>query len=106
MYLIRRIAKTQPGKSWQVAGYLAKICAAYEEGGRSKAQIYVGNGLPGNQNVAYAEWPQERIEPTNISTIPKDVFELSREMMEFVTSYELEFYELVTSEKLVERGLT
>ena len=31
MYVIRRIAKAQPGKVWQVANLLIKICAAYEE---------------------------------------------------------------------------
>ena len=34
MYVIRRIAKAQPGKVWQVANLLIKICAAYEETGR------------------------------------------------------------------------
>ena len=36
MYVIRRIAKAQPGKVWQVANLLIKICAAYEENGRPK----------------------------------------------------------------------
>ncbi len=105
MYLIRRVAKTQPGKSWQVAGYLAKICAAYEENGRDKARVYIGGGLPGDQNVAYAEWTQERIEPNFFENIPKAVFEVSREMMPLVTSYEIEFYEVATAEKLTQRGL-
>ena len=56
MYVIRRIAKAQPGKVWQVANLLIKICAAYEENGRPKAQVYVSQGLPGTPNVAYAEW--------------------------------------------------
>ena len=34
MYVIRRIAKAQPGKVWQVVNLLIKICAAYEENGR------------------------------------------------------------------------
>ena len=29
MYVIRRIAKAQPGKVWQVANLRIKICAAY-----------------------------------------------------------------------------
>ena len=37
MYVIRRIAKAQPGKVWQVANLLTKICDAYEEQGRPKA---------------------------------------------------------------------
>ena len=39
MYVIRRIAKAQPGKVWQVASLLTKICAAYEEQGRPKAHV-------------------------------------------------------------------
>ena len=105
MYLIRRVAKTQPGKAWQGAGYLAKICAAYEEGGRDKARIYVGNGLPGDQNVAYAEWTQERIEHNPPGNVPKAVFSLHREMQALLTSYDIEFYEVATAEKLAERGL-
>lgn len=103
MYLIRRVAKTQPNKAWQVAGYLAKICAAYEEGGRDKARIYVGSGLPGDQNVAYAEWTQDRIEPNR--NVPKAVFSLHREMQSMLTSYDIEFYEVATAEKLAERGM-
>ena len=52
MYIIRRVAKTQPGKAWEVAGYLTKITQAYEEAGRNAAQVYVGGqGLPGVPNV-------------------------------------------------------
>ena len=58
MYVIRRIAKAQPGKVWQVANLLIKICAAYEETGRPKAHVYVSQGMPGMPNVGYAEWTQ------------------------------------------------
>ncbi|GIS81830.1 MAG: hypothetical protein CM1200mP15_04620 [Dehalococcoidia bacterium] len=34
MYMIRRVARTQPGKAWEVAGYLTKICEAYESNGK------------------------------------------------------------------------
>ena len=66
MYVIRRIARTQPGKEWVVAGLLTKICNAYEAGGRDKAQVYMGRGLPGDQNVVYAEWTQGSIEPNRL----------------------------------------
>ncbi|MCI0769901.1 MAG: hypothetical protein J4N83_06465 [Chloroflexi bacterium] len=104
MYVIRRVAKTQPGKAWNVASYLAKICGAYEEKGRSKAQIFVGHGLPGDQHVAYAEWTQERIEPNSAAGIPEAVLELHKAMMEMVTDYTIEFYQLVTPEELKVRG--
>ena len=71
MYVIRRIAKAQPGKVWQVANLLIKICAAYEENGRPKAQVDVSQGLPGTPNVAYAEWTQATIEPNWPSRSPR-----------------------------------
>ncbi len=106
MYVIRRIAKAQPGKVWQVASLLTKICAAYEEQGRPKAQVYVSQGMPGTPNVAYAEWTQAIIEPNYPSKIPEVVRTLNTEMQAQLDSWEIEFYELVTPEKLVERGVS
>ena len=106
MYVIRRIAKAQPGKVWQVASLLTKICAAYEEQGRPKAPVYVSHGLPGPPNVAYAQWTQATIEPNWLSKVPEVVRTLNAEMQAQLESYEIEFYELVTPEKLVERGVS
>lgn len=104
MYLIRRIAKPQPGKAWEVAGYLTKIVEAYEGTGRAKAQVYIGGqGLPGNQAV-YADWIQDKIETTDISTVPEAVKTNSAKMFPLVTDYVIEFYEVVTPEKLQIRG--
>ena len=106
MYLLRRVVKTQPGKAWEVAGYLSKIVQAYEGGGRNKAQVYIGGqGLPGTPNVVYAEWMQERIEPTETAKVPDAVRAESAKMMPLVTDYTIEFYELVNPEKLKSRGL-
>ena len=105
MYVIRRVARTQPGKEWVVAGLLTKICNAYEANGRHKAQVYTGRGLPGDQNVVYAEWTQDSIEPNRLPSVPKSVLTDNAEMQKLLTSYDLEFYELVTPEKLSERGL-
>ncbi len=106
MYLIRRIARTQPGKAWEVAGLLSKICAAYEANGRNKAQIFIGGqGLPGEANVVYAEWTQERIEPNRLPNVPKSVFEDNPKLQALLTSFELEFFEVATPEKLQERGV-
>jgi hypothetical protein len=105
MYVIRRVAHTKPGKEWEAAALLTKICAAYEANGRNKAQIYSGRGLPGDQHVVYAEWTQATIEPNRFPNIPKSVGEDNRKLQELLTSYDLEFFELVTPEKLQERGL-
>ncbi len=73
MYVLRRIAKAQQGKVWEVASMMSKVCAAYEENGRNKARVYVSQGLPGTPNVVYAEWTQETIEPNWPSNVPDPV---------------------------------
>ena len=106
MYLVRRVAKTQPGKAWEVAGYLTKICNAYEENGRSKAQVYIsGQGLPGAPNVVYADWTQERIELNVRSNVPASVFTDNAKMQPLLTEFSIEFYEVVTPQKIEDRGL-
>ena len=106
MYIIRRVARTQPGKAWEVAGYLAKITQAYEGAGRNKAQVWVsGESLPGEPDVVYAQWIQERIEPTEFATVPEAVVVNHEKMAPMLTEYSIEFYELVTPEKLESRGL-
>ena len=105
MYVIRRICKTQPGKAWEVAGHLTKIVDAYSSAGRNKAQVYLGHGLPGEQNVVYAEWTQERIEPTEPKNVPEAVREHGAKMSPLVSDSYIEFFELVTPEKLQNRGL-
>ena len=41
MYVIRRVAKTEPGKEREVAALLTRICEAYEQAGHNKAQVYI-----------------------------------------------------------------
>jgi hypothetical protein len=96
MYLIRRVAKTQPGKAREVAGYLSKITQAYEAAGRNKAMVYIsGQGVPGTPDVVYADWTQERIEQTDMKTVPEAVGTNHVKMAPLLTDYYLEFYELV-----------
>ncbi len=105
MYLVRRIARTEPRTEWEVAALLAKICEAYEDNGRSKAQIYIGGrGLPGESQVI-AEWTQDAIEPNWISKVPASVAENNSKLQKMIKDYPIEFYEVVTPEKLQERGL-
>ena len=65
----------------------------------------MSQGLPGTPNVAYAEWTQETIEPNRLANVPPVVRTLNAEMQAMLESYEIEFFELVTQEKLVERGV-
>ena len=108
MYVIRRVYKTKPGKVWEVAKLLTDICKAYEEVGRNKAQIYIeGDGVPGTSNTVYAQWTQDVIEPTWPSKVPKSVWTNVEKRSELLAEPQskIEFYDLVTLEKLAERGL-
>lgn len=114
MYVIKRTVRTQPGKAWEVAGYLTKICRAYEkEHGRNEAQVYIGgqglpgyepDELPGDQNVVYAQWTQERIEATPEGGVPEEVMVNHGKMATLMTEYTIEFYEMATQDKLEYRG--
>ncbi|MBM3925744.1 MAG: hypothetical protein FJ320_07105 [SAR202 cluster bacterium] len=107
MYLIRRKVKCKPGKAWEVAGYLTRICRAYESmpQGRDKAVVYIGGaGLPGEANTVYAEWKQERIEPIKQGGVPEAVRTNHAKMAECMDEYTIEFYELATEEKLKARN--
>ena len=107
MYLLRRIAKAQQGKAWEVASLLSKVCGSYEENGRNKAQVFVSQGLPGTPNVVYTEWTQESIEPNWPSKVPEAVRTLNAQMFPMLTEpWSIEFFELVTPQKLEERNLT
>ena len=55
----------------------------------------------GTPNVAYAEWTQATIEPNWPSQAPEVVRTLNAEMQA-----QLDSYELVTPEKLAERGVS
>lgn len=107
MYVLRRTAKAQQGKVWEVANLMSKVCAAYEKNGRNDSQVYVSFGLPGTPNTVYAEWTQETIEPNWASKVPEEVRTLNAEMFSMLTEpWTIEFYELVTPEKLKERGVS
>tara|TARA_B100001013_G_C24405911_1_gene361994 strand:- start:20 stop:343 length:324 start_codon:yes stop_codon:yes gene_type:complete len=107
MYLLRRVAKAEQGKVWDVANLMSKICAAYEENGRYKAQVFVSQGLPGTSNVVYAEWTQESIQPNWPSKVPESVRTLNAQMFPMLTEpWSIEFFELVTPQKLEERNLS
>ena len=66
----------------------------------------VTQGLPGTPNMVYSEWTQEAIEPNWPSKLPEAIRPLFAEMSPMLTEpWSLEFYELVTPEKLKERNL-
>ena len=59
--------------------------------------VYIsGGGLPGVSDIVYADWTQERIEPTVMETVPEAVGVNHAQMAPLLTDYYLEMFELVT----------
>ena len=104
MFLVRRVCRVgNRANTWKVADLVSKICNAYEEEqNRSKATVYIGGrGTPGKGITVCAEWTQETLGETNVSTgVPSSVRENSPKLVELVDSYEIEFYEVATREKI------
>ena len=107
MYVLKRVFQVQRGQEWKAAALATKIAAAYEAAGRSPSSVYIGGmGLPGEPGMVYVEWTQETIEPNRYSNVPKAVFDLVKEMRPIQEDSWIEFYELVTADKLQDRGVT
>ena len=105
MFLVRRICKVERKDSWQVAKLLEIICQAYEEEtGRSKATVYIaGAGTPASEIAVFADWEQESIEANRSPNVPERVHRANVEHFSLVKSYEIEFFEIATPDKIQER---
>ena len=68
------------------------------------AGLHWGSGTSGEQNVVYAQWTQERIEPIAQGGVPEEVTVNHPKMAALMTEYTIEFYELATQAKLQYRG--
>lgn len=106
MYVIRRVFKVKRGQEWKSAALATQIAAAYERHGRNASHVYIGGtGLPGEPGMVYVEWTTDKIEPNSYSNVPKEVFDLVKELREVQEDTWIEFYEMVTPEKLQDRGV-
>tara|TARA_B100001029_G_scaffold43027_2_gene33721 strand:+ start:31657 stop:31980 length:324 start_codon:yes stop_codon:yes gene_type:complete len=107
MFLVRRKCITSRDKLWKVASLLKQICSEYEENGRGEALIYVsGWGTPSDDYSVCAEWTQETLSYNAFSNVPDKIRnKLSQELQDNIERYEIEFHEIVTQDKLTERGL-
>ena len=81
-------------------------CQPADQNMRRLRGEWPAQGMPGTPNVAYAEWTQATIDPNWPSQVPEVVRTLNAEMQAQLDSYEIEFYELVTPERLAERGVS
>ena len=64
MYLVRRVYKTKPGQARKVATIVQEQGDMYNEAGqRSEVRVYFNGGtVPGENNVVYLEWIDEKID--------------------------------------------
>ena len=107
MFRVRRVCKPHNRlDAWKVAGLLKRICAAYEEKGRSPATICLGGfGTPANDITVSAEWDQASIEANLRANVPDIIAtQYSSELGKLVASNLIEFYEIATVEKLKQWG--
>tara|TARA_B100001146_G_scaffold48004_1_gene41466 strand:+ start:560 stop:877 length:318 start_codon:yes stop_codon:yes gene_type:complete len=105
MFLVRRVCRTERVNAWKVADLLSKICNAYEENGRDKATIYIGGaGTPAAEITVCAEWTQETIDANRMPNVPSAVRENAPKLMELIQSYDIEFFEIATKDKIEERA--
>jgi hypothetical protein len=105
MFLVRRVCKVERKDVWAVAKLLRLICNAYEnDNRRNSAMIYItGAGTPAQDMSVCAEWTQETIEANRSPNVPAVVKKANLEMIPLLKSYEIEFHEVATDEKIAER---
>lgn len=92
--------------AWEVARLLRSICDAYSEStGRAEATVYVsGAGTPSSEIAVCAEWEQETIDANRMPNVPDSVKSDNGVMFPLLKSYEIEFHEIATNEKILERS--
>ncbi|HBF00127.1 MAG TPA: hypothetical protein DDW46_03630 [Dehalococcoidia bacterium] len=92
--------------AWEVARLLRSICDAYSESsGRAEATVYVsGTGTPSSEIEVCAEWEQETIDANRMPNVPDSVKSDNGVMFPLLKSYEIEFHEIATNEKILERS--
>ena len=106
MFLIRRGCKVERKDAWDVARLLRSICDSYTEStGRSRATIYVsGAGTPSHDMEVCAEWEQETIDANRMPNVPDSVKSDNDVMFPLLKSYDIEFHEIATDDKIAERA--
>lgn len=109
MFVVRRVWDVQPGKARQAASYVAAMGEEYERAGkRSASRVYFNGGtMPGDRNRVYMEWTEDVIDSTyrkDIVESPTRARDLYAELREITVDSWIEFYELMTPEKMLDVG--
>lgn len=106
MFVVRRVWDVQAGSARQAASYVAAMGDEYEQAGkRSPSRVYFNNStMPGERNRVYMEWTEDVIDSTYRKTIvesPSRARELYARLQEITVDSWIEFYELMTPEKML-----
>jgi hypothetical protein len=108
MYVIRRVYKVKPRAAREAATLIAKIGEKYHEAGRrSEVTTYFnGSTLPGEREVVYMEWTDDVLQSPYGRGEPalEGAAELSARLRELTEDSWIEFFELMTPEKMVDLG--
>ena len=107
MFVVRRVWETKPGEGQRAASLVAAMGEEYEAvDKRSPSQVYFNtSSLPGERNRVYMEWTEEVIASTYRSDIvpsPPRAEELYAKLNELTVQSWIEFYELMTPEKMTD----
>ncbi len=106
MFVVRRVWTVEPGMARQAASYVAAMGEEYEQAGkRSPSRVYFNGGtMPGERNRVYMEWTEDVIDSTyrkDIVESPPRARELYANLREITIDSWIEFFELMTPEKML-----
>lgn len=109
MFVVRRVWETKPGEARRAASLVAAMGEEYKSADkRSPSRVYFNGGtLPGERNRVYMEWNEDVISSTyraDIVASPPRAQELYKELGTLTLDSWIEFYELMTPEKMTDVG--
>ena len=109
MFVVRRVWEVEPGNARQAASYVAAMGDEYEAAGkRSASQVYFNGGtVPGDRNRVYMQWTEDIIDSTyrkDIVESPQRARDIYAKLREVTVDTWIEFYELMTPEKMADVG--
>jgi hypothetical protein len=109
MFVVRRVWETKPGEARPAASLVAAMGEEYESADkRSPSRVYFNTStLPGERNRVYMEWTVDVIASTyragSVASPPR-AQELYKRLDELTLDSWIEFYELMTPEKMTDVG--
>ena len=107
VFVVRRVWETKPGEARKAASLVAAMGDEYESvEKRSPSRVYFNTStVPGERNRVYMEWTEEVIASayrSDIVTSPVRAQELYVRLDELTLDSWIEFFELMTPEKMTD----